>query len=1099
MTYRLGLDLGTNSIGWCLLELDATGRPAAVEAAGVRILTPNEEAGRDPQSKASLAADRRAARAMRRRRDRFLRRQKRLMETLIEAGLMPAEIADRKTLEKIDPYWLRAEALDRRLSLHELGRAIFHINQRRGFKSNRIADGGDNEDGAVKAGMAKLNAALEESGARTLGELLANRHSRDRDGYRVDSEGARVGARNDNPHARAEVRGVRFRPRAEGAKNLYDFYPSRDMTEGELDAIWAVQKKHHPQLTDDLLVRLKRIIVEQRPLKKPVVGRCTLRPEPGEQTSYGLKIDMGERAPKAHPLFQRFRILQDISQLRIKRPGLNERPLTMQEFKALVSKLSMTGESACKFENLRKELKLPDDARFNYELSGRSGFKPDETAVKLRSKKAFGRAWDSLDRDRQIELVEHLLQVEDPEALITWLMERHGLSEEQAEAVSGTRLPQGHGQFGRSVLADLVEVMESRSEEDGVDPQTGEIYARPLKYNEATQAFEEQCSHRRASGGLPKLPYYGEALRRHVISKPDAPTGSQESWGRVPNPTVHIGLNQLRAVVNTLIDTYGQIDEIVVELARELKLKKQRRDEIERENRENEKKNADRRERLAKLGMADTHDARLRLRLFDELPADEKVCVYSGAALSVERLFDGSVDIDHILPHSSTLDDSFMNKVLCTAHANREKGKLAPASAWSGERLQEIEERARRLFPRKAWRFSMDAMTRFDAEGGFLARQLTDTQHMARMAKTYLEQVCKQVWAPPGRLTAMLRAKWGLNDILLDHNFTNPALPKNRKDHRHHAIDAFVVACTDRGLLNRMARASGQAEDLNLDRLYPNDSFPEPWDGYRDELRAVLDRVVVSHKPDHGLAPGNQDNPGVTSGQLLEETAYGLVDEEIDGKRYNLVTRKPVNALTSSEIQRVRDKELRVALQAVEYKAKQSGQKLEDALAAFGEAKGIRRVRILKTEQSVRVIRHGAGFEKAYTPAGNHRIEIYELPDGSWSGEGVSVFDANQPGFKPQWRQRYPGAKLVMRVHNGDLIEADFGTGRDIYRVYQLRPSANLLVVAKHSEAGSLAKRHADDTDPFRQSFPSYTALKSAAARIVRVDPIGRVSYPEPR
>jgi CRISPR-associated endonuclease Csn1 len=1098
MTYRLGLDLGTNSIGWCLLKLDTSGKPKAVEAAGVRILTPNEEAGRDPQSKASLAADRRAARAMRRRRDRFLRRQARLMETLVGAGLMPAEIAGRKALEKIDPYWLRAEALDRKLGLHEIGRAIFHINQRRGFKSNRIADGGDNEDGAVKAGMAKLHAALEESGARTLGELLANRHSRDRDGYRVDSEGARTGARNDNPHARAKVRGVRFRPRAEGAKNLYDFYPSRDMTEGELDAIWAVQKKHHPQLTDDLLVRLKRIIVEQRPLKKPVVGRCTLRPEPGEQTLYGLKIDMGERAPKAHPLFQRFRILQDVSQLRIKRPGLNERPLTMQEFKTLVSLLSTSGEAACKFENLRKKLKLPDDARFNYELSGRSGFKPDETAVKLRGKKAFGKSWDNLDRDRQIELVEHLLQVEDPEALVLWLMERHGLSAEQAEAVSGTRLPQGHGQFGRSVLADLVEVMESRSVEDGVDPQTGEIYARPLKYNEATQAFEEHHSHRRASGDLPKLPYYGEALRRHVISKPDAPEGSQEHRGRVPNPTVHIGLNQLRAVVNTLIDTYGQIDEIVIELARELKLNRQRKDEIQRENRENEKKNADRRERLAKLGVADTHDARLRLRLFDELPADEKVCVYSGAALSVERLFDGSIDIDHILPHSSTLDDSFMNKVLCTAHANREKGNRAPASAWSGERLQEIEERARRLFPKKAWRFSLDAMGRFDADGGFLARQLTDTQHMARMAKTYLEQVCKQVWAPPGRLTAMLRAKWGLNDILLDHNFTNPALPKNRKDHRHHAIDAFVVACTDRGLLNRMARASGQAEDLNLDRLYPNDSFPEPWQGYRDELRAVLDRVVVSHKPDHGLAPGNQDNPGVTSGQLLEETAYGLVDEEIDGKRYNLVTRKPVTALTSSEIQRVRDKDLREALQVVEYEAKQTGQKLEDALAAFGEAKGIRRVRILKTEQSVRRITHGNGFEKAYSPAGNHRIEIYELPDGSWSGEGVSVFDANQRGFKPQWRERHPGAKLVMRVHNGDLIAAEFDGKPDIYRVYRLEPSAKRIRLAAHNEAGSINDRHNDANDPLRWVFGTYSRLKEAKARPVRVDPTGRVSYPEP-
>lgn len=73
--YRLGSDLGTNSIGWCAVTLDSKGTPNGILDAGVRILTPNEEAGRDPQSKQSLAANRRAARSMRRRRDRYLRRR----------------------------------------------------------------------------------------------------------------------------------------------------------------------------------------------------------------------------------------------------------------------------------------------------------------------------------------------------------------------------------------------------------------------------------------------------------------------------------------------------------------------------------------------------------------------------------------------------------------------------------------------------------------------------------------------------------------------------------------------------------------------------------------------------------------------------------------------------------------------------------------------------------------------------------------------------------------------------------------------------------------------------------------------------------------
>ena len=158
--YRLGLDLGSNSIGWCAVLLDGKGTPCGVLDAGVRILTPNEEAGRDPQSKQSLAANRRAARSMRKRRDRFLRRRDRLMETLIEHGLMPKDKTERKDLEKLDPYWLRAAALGQRLELPEIGRAIFHLNQRRGFKSNRITDSDDSEGSAMKAGMKALDERL---------------------------------------------------------------------------------------------------------------------------------------------------------------------------------------------------------------------------------------------------------------------------------------------------------------------------------------------------------------------------------------------------------------------------------------------------------------------------------------------------------------------------------------------------------------------------------------------------------------------------------------------------------------------------------------------------------------------------------------------------------------------------------------------------------------------------------------------------------------------------------------------------------------------------------------------------------------------------
>src|SRR5690606_33631780 len=284
-------------------------------------------------------------------------------------------------------------------------------------------------------------------------------------------------------------------------------------------------------------------------------------------------------------------------------------------------------------------------------------------------------------------------------------------------------------------------------------------------------------------------------------------------------------------------------------------------------------------------------------------------------------------------------------------------------------------------------------------------------------------------------------------DLLKDHNRLGEEDErgvKNRDDHRHHMLDAFVIACTDRRILQRISTASSRAENLDLDRWAAKGEFPEPFQGYREQLREKLDTVIISHKPDHG-----------PEGQLHEETAYGMVDEEIDGKKFNLVTRKPIHALTEREIGQVRDARLREALEEVAYEARHGGEKLTEALARYGRKNNIRRVRVLKTDQSAVPIQHGQGrFRKAYVPGDNHRLEIFETADGDWSGEAVTVFDANRKGFRPQWCQTEPRPRLVMRVHKGDLVEADFGEGRSIYRVVRLEPSAKRISLVSHRHAG---------------------------------------------
>src|SRR5690606_38912456 len=153
---------------------------------------------------------------------------------------------------------------------------------------------------------------------------------------------------------------------------------------------------------------------------------------------------------------------------------------------------------------------------------------------------------------------------------------------------------------------------------------------------------------------------------------------------------------------------------------------------------------------------------------------------------------------------------------------------------WAG-RYDDVLARAGMLPRNKSWRFARDAMEKFADEEGFLARQLTDMQYGSRMALTYLASPYpteaadaeggvpshSRVRALPGRMTEMLRRRWGLNDLLPDHNIAggDTVKEKNRKDHRHHAIDAFVIACTSRSLIQKIATASATLEREGTERV----------------------------------------------------------------------------------------------------------------------------------------------------------------------------------------------------------------------------------------------------------------------------------------
>ncbi|MBT9446189.1 MAG: type II CRISPR RNA-guided endonuclease Cas9 [Hyphomonadaceae bacterium] len=973
------------------------------------------------------------------------------MTLLVRHGLMPVTEHDRKALEALDPYTLRAYGLDHALEPFEFGRALFHLNQRRGFKSNRILDGDedDKEKGKIASGVERLTDALAASGCRTLGEFYARRQTgpvREREAVRVRMQGV-------------------------GAKALYDFYPARALVEAEFDALWATQARHHPTLlTDAAQSAIREALLFQRPLKRPQVGRCTFEPEP--------------RLATAHLLAQTIRIYQELNHLRIETGLQTENPLNVEQRDVLATHL-MSGEDLT-FAVMRKILKLDSTARINLEDRKRDKLKGNETAQRFGGKKgALKRLWASLDDSRREAIVARALQETDASAFAAWLQEETDATPKEAAAAAKVRLPPGYARLGPTATAKIL----------------AELQNQVIHYAEACKRAGYHHSDERDGVILDPLPYYGEVLARHVMpgtSDPEDPV--EKRHGRLANPTVHIGLNQLRKLVNAMRNAWGEPDEIVIELARDLKRSQEEKERADKENAVNQKKNEERVRRIKEAGFADTPLNRTLMRLWEELsecPLGRR-CAYTGEEISIRRLLSDEVEIEHILPFSRTLDDSMANKTVAMRGANREKRNQSPHEAFGGNsaRFEAILTRAQELPSNKRWRFRPDAMEKFEnEERDFLARQLNETRHLSRLAKVYLSKVCDpdHVWVTTGQLTALLRRHWGLNSILRGHNRPEADEKdakrgrKVRDDHRHHAIDAVVIGAVDRGLLQEISRRAGQHEKDDLDRIVTD--MPIPFDNFRDAVRAVVEKIVVSHKPDHGAG-----------GALHEDTAYGVV-EGADTEIGNLVRRKPIDALSAKEIDQVRDVRLREALQAVRETVEGDPKALAPALALYGAQHSIRRVRVLKPEKgyvTVKDLRTGAPY-KALIPGDNHHIDIVEDANGVWRGFAVTVFQANQKQAPPAWKAALPGAKRVMRVHKGDLIElADPDGQRRIKRVVRLEISANRLRLAEHMEAGQLQDRHEKKKDefrldPFEWDFATISKLKNRGAKLVHVDEIGRV------
>ena len=1021
--YRLGIDLGTASIGTALVELSGSAEhphPINILHMGVRIF----DDGRDPKTKIPLGVARRVAKQTRKMFDRYLRRRKRLIDTLIEFKIWPADETQRKALCLLNPYDIRTRALDEKISLPELGRAIFHLNQRRGFKSNRKTDGG--EDGKIRQAVAKLEETFQKEGCRTLGEFYHNRL-------------------NKGQSVRARLEGA-------GAKASYPFYPSRQMIECEFDKIWDKQSEFYPDiLTESARNKIRSTLLYQRPLKPAIPGKCFL--EPSEN-----------RAPIASPYFQRFRILQTINELRIIDRYGEQRQLSLKERNILLEYLSQKKE--LNFSATKKLLSLSIHDRFSIQDERRDKFQGDQIAALLSNKKYFGKNWYKLPLDNQNEIVKALINEENTETLIGVLC-AFGLSKEAAAQLSEETLPTGYGRLSIVALKKIIPFLEEAV----------------ITYSEAATKAGYNHSDNYTGEIFHYLPYYGKVLENRVMrGSGNEADNDEDRYGKVGNPTVHIALNQLRRVVNCIIKHFGPPEQIVIEVARDLKMTQEEIKDYKRKQADNEKRNERIDSELKKLGQTINRENRERYKLWEELADNpmDRCCPYTGQSISIEKLFSEEVEIEHILPFAQTYEDSLANKTLSMRFANRLKQNRSPYEAFAEHSYKGIlsyQEMLDKLpkdkaWENKRWRFEKGAMDRYNANGDFQARQLTDTAYASRLALEYLKFVCPKnsVWAIPGKLTSMLRRQWGLNSIL-GRELPDGSFEKSRDHHGHHAIDGLVVAMTDRAMLKKISEAT-QINWEHQERILSH--IDPPIIDIYDQAKERLSHLVVSHRKDHGLG-----------GELHNKTAYGIIGEFKEGEVSTVRHKVPITSITGSNFNQIQNEAIRYSIQELMANSS-SDATLKNAINEYSNRTGIRRVTLVEKLSVVPIKDKSGRIYKAFKPDGNYCYDIWANGD-KWEGKIISRYDANTKGAKKPHN-------ILMRIFVGDTLCCEIDGQKVLYHVLGI--TEGKITMVEHFEAGNLKERNGNKEDYLKYTVKSPNKLKALHPRIVHVDECGFVYDP---
>lgn len=751
-----GIDIGVGSLALAVIELDGNGIPVRVIDGVAEIFTPS-----------TGAAERQSYRAMRHQNQRTSSRLNTLRRRLIDVFDLASDFDRRRGTRAgtgtahASPVTLRDAGLKSALEPEDLARAIMHIAGRRGQRLKRTGAAGD--DTSARATAARKEATETQARASGTAERL-----------RMLGETLGLG-RAAHP---AEL--LAMSERQGGPTRLRKEHPNapvftRHMMRIELDCLLETQAPAHASvLSPDIRAEIHTLVFQERPAKEPRVGRCR----------YGVREANGaieERLGVGTDLFQTKRIYEEINNLRLIDPLSGaSRPLELDERDRL-AKVALAGRDLTG-GTVRTVLGLGRARRSMLtSLDVREGAKGRKSAGKIKGHRiaaAFAKArasdvWDGLSPDLRQAAADALQTRNDFETARDRLAAL-GLREEQASIIANEPIGAARSAAGRTATRRILDALRAAVIDNG------EAAARAGLSESNAEAPR-----------LDRLPYYGVLMGDRCVGATQHPAHPLEQrYGRIPNPVVHQALNRLRKMANAFLKRYGKPARTCVELARDLNKSPQARAQDEKRARENGRKNDNHARCLlhgSKHGMRRlSKDDLLKIKLHR---LQDGRCLYTGKELSADHLFDGSTAIDHILPRAETLDDGVANLALALASANNYKAKRCPHDAfhagYAGRDYASILDQAKARGPGVFWRFQPDAMTRFAENADFQARFLNDTRDIARVARRYLDCVCEVpngVICVNGRMTALLRRHWGLDNLVREVMVEDGVLDRDRDE-----------------------------------------------------------------------------------------------------------------------------------------------------------------------------------------------------------------------------------------------------------------------------------------------------------------------------